>query len=85
MKVLFDALHAVHPLLLASYFVVFCAGVILPGVYCGVRKCPYSIGIIWKNAKNQDSFARITIAVYGIFAFLSALVVLLVLLGKLLA
>lgn len=82
MKVVFDVLHAVHPLLPALYLVTFCAGVILPGVYCVVRKCPYSIGIIWKNAKNQDFFAKITIAVYGVFAFLSALVVL-VLLSKL--
>jgi hypothetical protein len=85
MKVVFDVLHAVHPLLLAIYLVTFCAGMILPAVYCVVRQCPYSIGVIWRHAKKRDLFARIVIAVYGIFAFLSALVVLLVLLGKLLA
>lgn len=81
MKAVFEILYAIHPSLPLIYLVLFGAGVLMPAIYCAVRGCPYSIGVIWHNAKHQDMFAKLTIAVYGAFVFLSGLVILILLSG----
>lgn len=59
------------PWLPAAYLVLFSIGLLGPAIYCAVKKLPYSIGVIWTNAKGKDYFAKAVIATYLMLAFLS--------------
>ena len=71
MKQIFTFLYQIHPWLPAAYLVLFSIGLLGPAIYCAVKKLPYSIVVIWNNAKGRDYFAKAVIAAYLLLAFLT--------------
>jgi hypothetical protein len=61
-QTLFVALYQLHPALPALWLLVFAHGLLVPGIYCMVRKIPYDVGLIWKKARSGSAGARYAIA-----------------------
>lgn len=76
MNAIFDPLHALHPLLPALYVLLLVFGAGAPSIYVLVRKMPYDITLIWKNARQGDAFARVVIALYATLVVASTIIVL---------
>jgi hypothetical protein len=77
MQTIFVALYKLHPVLPALWLLVFAHGLLAPAIFCMVKKLPYDIGLIWKQAKDGNSGARyaigswLSLAIAGIGALLA--------------
>ncbi len=81
MQTLFAALHKLHPLLPALWLLVFAHGLLVPGIFCMVKKMPYDIGLIWKQARSGSAGARYAIASWASLAVAGIVALLAIWLG----
>jgi hypothetical protein len=58
------------------------AGLLLPAFHCAIKGIPYSIGLVWADAKKGQAFAVLAVASFVIFVSISVFVVIGVLFTK---
>lgn len=71
MQVIFQVLYDINPVLPILYLIIFGLGIIGSAVYCGIKKIPYSIGLIFENAKKGDRIAFVIIGMYAVLVSLT--------------
>jgi hypothetical protein len=79
MKLIFITLIQINYYLPIAYLVSMFFGLGLPVLYTVLKKTPHDIRFIWKNSKNNDIFALITIFSFAFYVIFSLLCIALVL------
>jgi hypothetical protein len=50
-------------------------GLLLPAVHCAMKGIPYSITLVWRDAKNGQGLAILAVATFAIFLAISLFVI----------